>query len=217
MQHASTVAGFRLRRFLSLTKPRVVSLIVFCAVIGMLLAAPGWVPPKLLLAATIGIWLVAGAAALLGACPVSHRGFRQGRAPDAPGHARAPLHAALRAALHADPVRLGAAPVRLRNERLDLSRRGARVERRFRGLRGAALRRLQQCARAADLPLLDRVSRSALRRAAGRSLFFYLSAFPCGRCSRWFVSRWPLPAAAGRALRSRTPTSPAPITAGISR
>src|SRR2546422_5116584 len=63
MQLASTVAGFRLRQFLSLTKPRVVSLIVFCAVIGMYLAAPGWVPPKLLLAATLGIWLVAGAGA----------------------------------------------------------------------------------------------------------------------------------------------------------
>ncbi len=63
MQLASTVAGFRLRQFLSLTKPRVVSLIVFCAVIGMYLAAPGWVPPKLLLGATLGIWLVAGAAA----------------------------------------------------------------------------------------------------------------------------------------------------------
>src|SRR2546428_11921045 len=63
MQHASTVAGFRLRRFLSLTKPRLVSLIVFCAVIGMLLAAPGWMAPKLLLAATIVICLVAGAAA----------------------------------------------------------------------------------------------------------------------------------------------------------
>jgi len=63
MQLASTVAGFRLRQLLALTKPRVVSLIVFCAVIGMLLAAPGMVPPRLLLAATIGIWLVAGAAA----------------------------------------------------------------------------------------------------------------------------------------------------------
>src|SRR5213594_4241679 len=63
MQMASTAARFRLRRFLSLTKPRVVSLIVFCAVIGMFLAVPGMVPPKLLLAATIGIWLVAGAAA----------------------------------------------------------------------------------------------------------------------------------------------------------
>src|SRR2546422_9590791 len=63
MQMASTAARFRLRQFLSLTKPRVVSLIVFCAVIGMFLAVPGMVPPKLLLAATIGIWLVAGAAA----------------------------------------------------------------------------------------------------------------------------------------------------------
>ncbi len=63
MQMASTAGPFRVRQFLSLTKPRVVSLIVFCAVIGMYLAVPGWVPPKLLLAATIGIWLVAGAAA----------------------------------------------------------------------------------------------------------------------------------------------------------
>src|SRR5258706_278729 len=63
MQLASTASRFRLRELLSLTKPRVVSLIVFCAVIGMFLAVPGMVPPKLLLAATIGIWLVARAAA----------------------------------------------------------------------------------------------------------------------------------------------------------
>ena len=63
MQLASPFAAFRLRQFLSLTKPRVVSLIVFCAVIGMFLATPGMVPPSLLLAATLGIWLVAGAAA----------------------------------------------------------------------------------------------------------------------------------------------------------
>jgi len=36
---------------------------VFCAVIGMFLATPGMAPPSLLLAATLGIWLVAGAAA----------------------------------------------------------------------------------------------------------------------------------------------------------
>jgi protoheme IX farnesyltransferase len=55
----------RLRQFLELTKPRVVSLIVFCAVIGMFLAVPagGWIPLDLLLAATVGIALVAGAAA----------------------------------------------------------------------------------------------------------------------------------------------------------
>jgi protoheme IX farnesyltransferase len=58
-------SGFshRLRAFVSLTKPRVVSLIVFTAVIGMFLATPGMVPPRILFAATLGIALVAGAAA----------------------------------------------------------------------------------------------------------------------------------------------------------
>ena len=53
----------RLRAFYALTKPRVVSLIVFTAVIGMFLAAPGMVEPRVLLAGTLGIALVAGAAA----------------------------------------------------------------------------------------------------------------------------------------------------------
>jgi protoheme IX farnesyltransferase len=53
----------RARAFYALTKPRVVSLIVFTAVIGMFLATPGMVPPQTLLAATLGIALVAGAAA----------------------------------------------------------------------------------------------------------------------------------------------------------
>jgi heme o synthase len=53
----------RLRAFVALTKPRVVSLIVFTAVIGMFLATPGMVPPGTLFAATAGIFLVAGAAA----------------------------------------------------------------------------------------------------------------------------------------------------------
>jgi len=51
------------RSFLALTKPRVVSLIVFTAVIGMFLASPGMVPLSPLLAGTLGIALVAGAAA----------------------------------------------------------------------------------------------------------------------------------------------------------
>ena len=55
----------RLRQFYELTKPRVVALIVFCAVIGMFLAVPGMVSPGLLVAATAGIWLVAGAAAAI--------------------------------------------------------------------------------------------------------------------------------------------------------
>jgi len=53
----------RVRALYALTKPRVVSLILLTAVIGMLLATPGMVPPGLLLAATLGIALVAGAAA----------------------------------------------------------------------------------------------------------------------------------------------------------
>ncbi|TAK42470.1 MAG: protoheme IX farnesyltransferase [Betaproteobacteria bacterium] len=51
------------RAYYALTKPRVVSLIVFTAVIGMFLAVPGMVPPFVLMTATAGIALVAGAAA----------------------------------------------------------------------------------------------------------------------------------------------------------
>ena len=59
-------------QFWRLTKPRVVSLIVFTAVIGMLLAAPALPPPGLLAAATLGIALVAGAAAAFN-CLVEQR------------------------------------------------------------------------------------------------------------------------------------------------
>ena len=49
----------RVRQFYALTKPRVVQLIVFCAVIGMLLAVPGLPDWRIALPATAGIWLVA--------------------------------------------------------------------------------------------------------------------------------------------------------------
>ena len=56
----------RIRQFYALTKPRVVQLIVFCALIGMVLAVPG-VPTlaelRVAAIACVGIWLVAGAAA----------------------------------------------------------------------------------------------------------------------------------------------------------
>ena len=58
-----TAVPGRWRQYLALTKPRVVQLIVFCAVIGMLLAEPGWPDWRLALPATLGIWLVASAAA----------------------------------------------------------------------------------------------------------------------------------------------------------
>nr|WP_315209986.1 heme o synthase [uncultured Albidiferax sp.] len=56
----------RLRQFNALTKPRVIQLIVFCALIGMVLAVPGvptWAETQRGLIACLGIWLVAGAAA----------------------------------------------------------------------------------------------------------------------------------------------------------
>ena len=59
------LAETRLRQFLALAKPRVVSLIVFVAVIGMFLATPGLPPPGIVFAATLGIALVAGAAAAI--------------------------------------------------------------------------------------------------------------------------------------------------------
>ena len=71
-----TVAGqpfsSRAYQFYQLTKPRVVSLIVFTAVIGMFLAVPGAVPLQPLLAGTLGIALVAGAAAAMN-CLVEQR------------------------------------------------------------------------------------------------------------------------------------------------
>ena len=59
----SQVGSSRLSQFLQLTKPRVISLIVFTAVIGMFLSTPGMVPMEALLFGTIGIALVAGSAA----------------------------------------------------------------------------------------------------------------------------------------------------------
>ncbi len=59
----SAPAVNRWSQFYALTKPRVVQLIVFCALIGMLLAEPGLPDLWLAAAATLGIWLVASAAA----------------------------------------------------------------------------------------------------------------------------------------------------------
>ena len=55
----------RVRNFIALTKPRVVSLIVFCAVIGMFLATPDLPRAGVIFFATVGIALVAGAAAAI--------------------------------------------------------------------------------------------------------------------------------------------------------
>lgn len=52
----------RFSQYVALTKPRVTQLAVFCAVIGMFLATPGLPDWRIVIAATIGIWLLAGAA-----------------------------------------------------------------------------------------------------------------------------------------------------------
>ena len=52
-------------QYLELCKPRVVSLIVFTAVVGMFLSVPGWPPLVALLAGTAGIGLAASSAAAI--------------------------------------------------------------------------------------------------------------------------------------------------------
>ncbi len=52
----------RFAQYMALTKPRVTQLAVFCAVIGMFLATPELPSWRLVLAATVGIWLLSGAA-----------------------------------------------------------------------------------------------------------------------------------------------------------
>jgi len=52
-------------RYFELTKPKVVALIIFTAIVGMLLAVPGWPNMYLLLAATLGIGMASGSAAAI--------------------------------------------------------------------------------------------------------------------------------------------------------
>jgi protoheme IX farnesyltransferase len=72
MNDLSLIESSLFKQYLALTKPRVVMLISFCAVIGMALSTPGWVPLGVLLNATIGITLVAGAAAAINCLVEQH-------------------------------------------------------------------------------------------------------------------------------------------------
>ena len=76
------VALPRWQQFYALTKPRVVQLIVFCAVVGMLLAVPGWPTApewRTMLAAGAGVWLVAAAAAAVNCLVEQHIDARMKR------------------------------------------------------------------------------------------------------------------------------------------
>jgi heme o synthase len=53
----------RWRDYLELTKPKVSLLIVFTAIVGMVLASPGWVPLQALILGSIGIAMASGSAA----------------------------------------------------------------------------------------------------------------------------------------------------------
>ncbi len=55
-------AAHLLAQYWALTKPRVTQLAIFCAVIGMFLSISELPPWRLVLTATLGIWLLAGAA-----------------------------------------------------------------------------------------------------------------------------------------------------------
>jgi len=75
-------------QFYTLTKPRVSQLAVFCAVIGMFLAVPELPPLGRVLAATAGIWLLAGAAFAINCLverEIDARMARTARRPSAAG------------------------------------------------------------------------------------------------------------------------------------
>ena len=59
----AVVGTSRWRDFLELTKPKVSLLIVFTAVVGMVLASPGWIPLNALILGSLGIALASGSAA----------------------------------------------------------------------------------------------------------------------------------------------------------
>jgi len=83
----------RIAQYWALTKPRVTQLAVFCAVIGMLLATPDLPSWRLVLAATIGIWLLAGAAFAINCLverEVDSRMARTARRPSAQGEITVP-------------------------------------------------------------------------------------------------------------------------------
>jgi protoheme IX farnesyltransferase len=61
-QTATHKSPSRISQYWALTKPRVTQLAVFCAVIGMFLATDGFPGWHVLFWATLGIWLLAGAA-----------------------------------------------------------------------------------------------------------------------------------------------------------
>ena len=63
MNRESTLTAPGWQEYLALCKPKIVSLIVFTAVVGMFMAVPGMVPLDILIFGTLGIGLAAASAA----------------------------------------------------------------------------------------------------------------------------------------------------------
>ena len=65
LSELASAAPIAWRRYLELTKPRIVALITFTALVGTLLASPGWPPLRALVWGTLGIALAAACAAAI--------------------------------------------------------------------------------------------------------------------------------------------------------
>ncbi len=72
------------RDYLELCKPKVVLLMLFCTLTGMLLAAPGWVPLSLIVAGLAGVALVAASAAIVNHVADAHIDARMERTKHRP-------------------------------------------------------------------------------------------------------------------------------------
>jgi len=64
-QVTTTIRFIRLHDYFSLCKPKIVALIVFTAIVGMLMSTPGMVPMPVLFWGSLGIWLGAASAAVI--------------------------------------------------------------------------------------------------------------------------------------------------------
>ena len=78
----SNTAGWR--DYLEMCKPRVVLLMLLCALAGMYLATPGAVPVDTLVLGLLGIGLVAGSAAVVNHIADAHIDARMARTQDRP-------------------------------------------------------------------------------------------------------------------------------------
>jgi heme o synthase len=97
------IAGsHRWRDYLELTKPKVSLLIVFTAIVGMVLASPGWIPLSALIFGTLGIACASGSAAAFNHVldqRIDREMLRTQRRPLPTGHLRLPFAIAFAASL----------------------------------------------------------------------------------------------------------------------